>query len=514
MKNTVKQALKLRDTRHPLVYEVNTRVLLNEQSALAGRRMTLATLPERLLDEWASFGFDAIWLMGVWTTGKVGLEIARSGVNLREEYRKVLPDLTDDDIIGSPYAVQSYTVSRGLGGNAALLALRKRLGKRRMGLILDFVSNHTARDHAWVRTHPEYYIHAPADEALTHPDVYFGAKTVQGERAVAFGKDPHFPGWTDTAQLNYRHPGARKALIQTLKKVASMCDGVRCDLAMLVLEDVFSKTWGERATTFDGVPSTGEFWSEAIGTLREKTPGFLFIAEAYWNLEWRLQQLGFDFTYDKTLCDRLLHEGASSVYDHLKADLMYQEKCIRFIENHDERRAAEVMSSEAWVCAAATLVATVPGMVLIHDGQLEARKVKLPVQLGRRPAEEVHGTINRFYRRLLSNVPGEIMRNGSWSLLKSKPAWHDNSTWQNCIAYRWRQIPAGTLLIVVNYAPHNSQCYVELDLDGIEGGSIEFRDMMGDSVFVRDRHGLLSKGMYFDLPPYGLHIFSVNPLQK
>lgn len=499
-------------TGHPLIYEVNARVLVNELSTEAGKKLSLATIPDSVIDEWASRGFDAIWLMGVWTTGDIGLQIARADPNLQEEYRKILPDFSDDDVIGSPYAVKSYMVSARLGGKTALASLRKRLAKKRMGLILDFVSNHTARDHAWVAKHPEYYVYGAEGDTIGSADRFFAAKTVRGYRVLAYGRDPYFPGWTDTAQLNVRHPLARQAMIRELRKIAGQCDGVRCDMAMLILQDVFEKTWGDLSRPSDVEPATGEFWTEAIEAVRKNSPSFFFIAEAYWDLEWQLQQLGFDFTYDKALYDRLLREGAGSVYKHLKAEAKYQMHSLRFLENHDEPRAAQSLPNEAWHCAAATVVATVPGMLLIHEGQQNGKRIKLPVQLGRRPGEPDSEQLKSFYEKLLACVGTSVFRNGKWSLLHVKPAWQDNQTWRDFLAFWWHEKPGGNRLVVVNYAPQNGQCYVEMNLDEVNGSRIEFRDMLGEASYVRDKGTLLGKGMYFDLPPYGIHVFDVNPV--
>jgi len=517
MVRTQRKEQRLHQTSHPVLYEVNVRVLLHELSEATGKKITLATIPEKICDEWADRGFDLIWLMGVWTTGAVGVEIARNYPTLQPEYRKALLDYTEEDVLGSPYAVKAYTVSRELGGNKGLLTFRKRLRERGLGLILDFVCNHTARDHVWVTKHPEYYVHGGENEDVEKPEFFFRIKTSQGQNVIAFGRDPYFPGWTDTAQLNYRHPALRKAMIDTLKKVAALCDGVRCDMAMLVLQEVFQRTWGDKAIPEgpEGVqPAAGEFWSEAIAEMRKRDPRFLFIAETYWNLEWQIQQLGFDFTYDKTLYDKLLKEGASSVYNHLKAEKGFQEHSVRFIENHDEPRAAHVLSSESWHCAAAAVISTVPGMVMYHDGQFEGRKTKVPVQLRRRQSEVPSLFIKSFYTKLLQCINSPVFRQGDWQLLNSKPAWNDNHTWRNFLAWWWYERSHGARLIVINYAPHNGQCYVELHLEQIAGSAVEFRDLLGEAAYVRERSALIAKGMYFDLPAYGLHIFDVTEAHK
>jgi hypothetical protein len=505
-----KKGLRLAETAHPVIYEVNVRVLLPELSRAAKKRITLGTIPEGLLRNWANAGVDAVWLMGVWTTGDLSRTIARSHEGLREEYRKALPDGGEADIDGSPYSLTGYSVPRAYGGEAGLKKLRSRLAALGIGLFLDFVANHTGRDHPWVFEHPEYYIGGEEHDEERRPDIFFRTTTCRGELTLAYGRDPTFPGWTDTAQLNLMFKGTRERMIEELLRIAKRCDGVRCDMAMLLLRDVFLLTWGERigAGSHEGVEA--EFWKEAIDAIRAVSPRFFFIAEAYWNMEWQLQQQGFDLTYDKVLYDRLLREGASAVRDHLRAEPAYQRRSLRFIENHDEPRAARAFSSEAWHYAAAVIATTVPGGVLLHDGEFEGRQVRLPIQLTRRPEEEVAVRTREFYQRLLSVIRDPAVRRGEWKLLSTRPAWHDNHTWQNFIVHWW-EWEGALRMVVVNYAPHSGQCYVEMPVDRLGSRQVEFRDEFGESVYVRDAPGLAAKGMYFDLPPYGFHFFDVRP---
>ncbi len=513
MAGTEESKTRLFTTTHPLVYEVNARVLFRELSAREGKRVTLGTIPDDVLQGWVDERLDAVWLMGIWATGPAGVRIAREHKELREEYKRVLPDFTDADVIGSPYAIRAYEPAQDIGDFKGLATLYRRMKERRLGLILDFVCNHTSRDHRWVTGHPDYYMQGSKGDDVERPDAFFKARTDKGDRVIAFGRDPVFPGWTDTAQLNYRSGAVRRAVIEEIRTIAAYCDGLRCDMAMLVLNDVFRRTWGDLARQ-EGPALTEEFWKEAIRTIKAEKPEFRFIAEAYWNLEWELQQLGFDFTYDKILYDRLLREGASSVREHLKAEIGFQTRSLRFIENHDEPPAAASLPSDSWHYAAATVASTVPGMVLYHDGQFEGRSVKVPVQLGRRPHQPVNARTRSFYTRLLSCLDSDTFKKGEWRLLTVRPAWHDNPTWQDNLAFWWEEPSAGKRLVVVNYAPHNSQCYVDLPEQSLGGSPIKFRDLMGSAFYVRERTGLISKGMFFDLPAYGLHIFDVAPLQQ
>jgi glycosidase len=276
--------------RCPSLYQINTRVWLTELSDALGRPATLDDIPDAELDRLAAIGFDWIWLLSVWQTGDAGRRVSRTNPEWRAEFQETLHDLREEDIAGSGFAITGYDVHDLLGGDAALARLRERLRARGLRLLLDFVPNHTALDHPWVEVHPEYYIQGTNRDFADAPQNYTFIKRKQGDLLLAHGRDPYFAGWPDTLQLDYGNPATQKAMIAQLVKIASQCDGVRCDMAMLVLPDVFERTWGRRAPLF---------WPDAIRQVaRESVPGFCFIAEVYWDLEWTMQQQGFDYAYD------------------------------------------------------------------------------------------------------------------------------------------------------------------------------------------------------------------------
>ena len=226
--------------------------------------------------------------------------VAVAQPSLRHRRSELLPDGSDDDIVGSPYAISAYEPAENLGGEDGLAKLRARLAEAGLGLILDFVPNHTAPEHPWVRRHPDWYVHADAADRADVPDEWFEVRS-EGRHWIAHGRDPNFGPWLDTAQLDYRHPDVPRAMTQTLREVATRCDGVVCSMAMLVLDDVFRSTWGSRSVApvaAEDASPFGEFWWHASSAVRDVYPRFMLIGEAYWGLEWRLQQLGFDYTYD------------------------------------------------------------------------------------------------------------------------------------------------------------------------------------------------------------------------
>ena len=491
---------------YPSLIELNTRVLLRD----VGPRATLDELPDALLDRLAAQGFDWVWMLGVWQTGPAGRQLSRENADWRRGYAASLPDFTDDDIGGSPFAVCGYTVHADFGGDAALARLRERLRRRGVRLLLDFVPNHTALDHPWVRSHPEYYIHGSENDLAREPHNYRRVETGPFPAVLAHGRDPYFPGWPDTFQLNYRHPGLRRAMIDELKSVVERCDGVRCDMAMLLLPDVIAQTWGDQSRPSDGaVPVDELFWPAAIGEVRARRADFVFLAEVYWDREWSLQRQGFDYTYDKRLYDRMHNGDGSSVRAHLGGGVDFQSHCARFLENHDEPRAATAFLWEMHQ-PAALLTYLTPGMRFFHDGQREGRRLHPSNHLGRRAVEPVDAQIAAFYDRLLDCLKRPEVRTGLWRLLTCRPAWDDNFTWNRFIVSTWDDDAGRRLLVCVNYGPTQGQCYVEVPGEEWRGRSWRLRDLLSEDQFIRDGDDLAARGLYLDMPAWGGQVLEIQ----
>jgi hypothetical protein len=486
--------------RYPSLYQINTRVWLTELSRTLGRPATLDDIPDSELDRLAKTGFDWVWFLSVWQTGPAGQRVSRSNQEWRREFQETLPDLREEDIPGSGFAIAGYTVHGNLGGDAALARLRERLRKRGLRLMLDFVPNHTGLDHTWVETHPEYYIPGTEQDLARAPQNYTRVKRTQGDLLLAYGRDPYFSGWPDTLQLNYGNPATQEAMIGELVRIAGQCDGVRCDMAMLVLPDIFERTWGRQAESF---------WPKATQRVRERIPGFCFVAEVYWDMEWTLQQQGFDYTYDKRLYDRLRECHARPVRDHLRADFDYQSKMARFLENHDEPRAAATFAPGMHEAAAIiTFLST--GLRFFHQGQFEGRRKRISPHLVRAPLEPVDETLRRFYDRLLAVLRQPAVRDGEWRLLDCVPTWEGNWTWNCFLAFLWQGPDGERLLVTVNYADNQSQCFVHLPFPDLAGRGVRLKDQMGPASYDRAGNDLLSQGLYLDMPAWGYHVFEVS----
>lgn len=481
---------------YPTLYEISTWVWLSELSQKYDQQVTLASVPSAEWDAIADFGFDAVWLMGVWERSPAGIAIANKNQGLLDDFRRALPDFRTDDNVGSPYCVRDYVVDQRLGGLEGLAIARRELTKRGMNLILDFVPNHVAPDHPWVAMNPEYFIRGSNDDARNNPSAYIEA----GGTVFACGRDPFFPAWSDVLQLNAFESGLRQAVVETVSSIAQQCDGIRCDMAMLMLNPIVERTWGARA----GPTPATEYWVDVISAIKNQHPGFLFIAEAYWDLEWDLQQKGFDFCYDKKLYDRLEHSNAESIRLHLCADLAYQGKLLRFIENHDEPRAAATFSPERERTAALT-TATLPGIKLFHEGQFEGRKVRLPVFLGRRPEEPVDRELRAFYTRLLEAVNRRVFREGQWSLCE-RTGWPDNASFQNLVAWSWQK-DNERYLIGVNLSDCSVQARVQVSWARTDGGAWRLIDALSGATYARNGDEMLSPGLYVELGPWNYYLF-------
>jgi len=483
---------------------INAAAWLNDLSREAGRTVTLGTVSQAELERLAGYGFDALWLMGVWQRSPSSRKIAQEHPDLQAGYRRALLDYAPDDVIGSPYAITRYQVDAALGGDEALAALRGRLQRLGLRLVLDFVPNHLAVDHAWVTEHPERLVQGSPASLAREPGNYFRSDAGGQPTVFAHGRDPNLSGWTDTVQLDYRRPDTRQAMADTLLAVAERCDGVRCDMAMLVKQDVFLRTWGGAFS-----PPRPEFWPAAIAAVEARHPGFLTLAEAYWGLEWELQRQGFDYTYDKRLYDRLLSGDPTPVRLHLHAGLAYQRHLARFVENHDEARAVTAFGLGR-SRAVAALALTLPGLRLLHEGQLEGYRLKLPVQLGRRQPEPSEPGVERFYRRLLSALRHPVFRDGEWRLLEPQAEWSGNASHRNLLAHRW-VLGEERRLAVVNLGHDPAQCFLPLDLPALAGRSWCLQDLLGNARYLRDGDELSARGLYLDLPGYDYHLFDLQP---
>ena len=487
---------------HPVVFEINTRVFLRRFDT-KGKRALLKDVPKAYWQSLAEKGVNGVWLMGIWKTCPSVIEKCCFEEGLLKSYDKSLKDWHREDIIGSPYAIDCYEISAEIGTANDVADLKKELNKLNISLILDFIPNHFNAESRYVKSHPQLFLQGDAGMFGMDSHTFFQSPAQPG-KYFSHGRDPFFPAWTDTVQLNYYNTETREFMTEQLRKIAGLCDGVRCDMAMLVLNNIFQNTWGGILYSHENAHRESEFWSDAITTVKSDFPDFVFIAETYWDLEWDLQQLGFNYTYDKRLYDRLKSAPVKSINSHLKAEIRYQNKLVRFVENHDEERAMTAFGKERSL-AAAMITSTIPGIRLFHDGQWEAKKIKLPLQLGREPVENKQPLIEGFYSGLLQIIKSEIFHSGTWQLLETIPAAEGSFQFENMMAWSWT-LGREHVLVIVNYSVNTSQCRIKFDPEELSDKFL-LKDIWKGDEYSRSVDEVKNVGLYVELLPWQSHIF-------
>jgi hypothetical protein len=490
---------------NPHIYQINLMTWLNELSNREQKNMSLTTIPDK---EWRLLkdkGMDLVWLMGMWKRSPDSRERARGEPSLVDECRNILPDFVLEDIAGSPYAIADYYPDSTFGSFDDLRSLKKMLEDLGLFLVLDFVPNHTACDHPWIEQHSDFYVQKKTAGEPDCGEGFFRAAHDPETPCIAHGKDPYFPPWTDTAQLNYSNGKCIQAMIETMSNISKYCHGIRCDMAMLLMKDVFNGTWGPY---LQKRVCAQEFWPMAINTVKSQNRRFLFLAEAYWGTEQELQGQGFDYTYDKPLYDLLAEGNIEGLRSHLSIPIERQQKMIRFLENHDEPRALLTFGTERVRCAM-IIHATLPGMRLWQQGQFQGNRIRTPVQLRRGPQEPLQKDVEAFFDLLLREVDHPVFHEGGWEIC-STWGWADNQSHENLLAWCWG-LQKERRLIVVNFSFSPAQGYVKLPLNWLpEREQILFKDPLKGESFFHPSAQVEQSGLPVGLESGDFHFFRID----
>jgi len=490
--------------KNPHLYEINLMPWLTHVCGKEQRPITLKNIPPSVWSELKDKGMDLVWLMGIWHRSRDACKRARNTSDLLEYCRLRFKDFKTEDIAGSPYAIERYLPDPVFGNRQDLLSLKDLLADMGLRLVLDFVPNHTARDHDWIKEHPEYYVQADLTKKGRCPKGFFPSEHPSAMPCIAHGKDPSFPAWTDTAQVNYGNAEAVSAMRDTLFIISRFCHGLRCDMAMLVLKKIFFKTW--RRCTKDA--ADGEFWRLAMDGLRSTSSRCIMIAEVYWGMEQKLLELGFDYAYDKVFYDLLVAEDIQGLSAHLSAPVGRQERMVRFLENHDESRAMDVFGPEK-IFSAMVIHATVPGMRFWHHGQFEGNRIRVPVQLGRVEEEPVNRELQTFSERLLHEVNHPVFHDGIWKMCEIE-GWPDNPSYRNLLAWCWRK-ETERRLIVVNYSSGPAQGLVRMPVNWLpEKDRFICHDPLKGETYERSTAQVEASGLYVELGKWDYHFFRIS----
>ena len=493
---------------NPHLIEINTRLWLKQlRVKYSLPEMKLSSVPDEEWQEMRHLGFDVVWLVGVWEPSQESERIAREDKALLEDLKNLAPGFGPEAVGASPYSVHWYRLNEELGFEWELKALKEKLNSMGMKLMVDLVSNHTAKDNPYIKECPDCFINGSEEDFKAHPDWFFEIQDDGKKRYIAYGRDPNFPAWTDSAQLNYFNPATRDRMLSVLMRIADMADGVRCDMVMLTLNEIHDTTWGWLLTPGGYKRPQEEFWESAIRAVKEKHPEFVFLAEVYWGLEWRVQQIGFDYTYDKGPYDRLRFQGPQEVRGHLRAEKLYQKRSARFIDNHDEQPSLIAFGRQK-AMAAGVIISTIKGLRFYNDNQVDGIKVRVPLQLKELYERVSDQEVKKFYAKLLKITDHPAFHGGEWALLEVRQCDPENHTNANILAWSWAQ--RRTLkVVVVNYSAEESCGVVNVSIKN-EGETTAIFEELSDRFFSF-KSGELAGGLKLQqMPPYSAYIFDVE----
>ena len=478
--------------RNPVLYEISTRPWLYELSKKYSKKISkIKEIPLEEFDEIKTYGIDYIWMMGVWKLGKIGLELDQ-----KVDYSSVLPDFKKEDIIGSPFAITEYECNPEIGTDEDLLWLKMKLNEKNLKLILDFVPNHSAIDSIFTKSNPEYYIRENSENLLNNK--YY---TNDG---FYYGKDPYFDPWPDVIQFNYFNEKTAEFMKNNLIKILKLCDGVRCDMAHLILNEIFYKTWKDKLEklNYKNFPQN-EFWAN-LKEIKQNFPDKIFLAEVYEEyLIEKLYNLGFDYCYNKELLDKLtLGPNEVNNYIHYKNEKFFNH-VAHFIENHDENRAIFTYKNIDKSNCAGCIAATLGGMIFINHNQFKGFKNKLDVHLIRASDENENEICVKFYKKLMEIIKDDAFRSQNYYYVYNV---NGNDSWK-LISYLRKDI--NSYLSVVNYTDENACANVPIyDVKG--NGDVKILEMFSGIEYIRNADSMRDQGLTVVLKPFQPQIFKYN----
>ncbi|BCR06420.1 hypothetical protein DESUT3_34890 [Desulfuromonas versatilis] len=386
-------------------------VWLDQLSKKYRRPLTrLDQIPVEELDQLARWGFNSLWLIGIWERSTASQKIKRI--------------MGNPEAMSSAYSLYDYIVAADLGGEDALAVLEQRCLERGIRLASDVVPNHTGIFSRWLVEHPDWYIQLDQPPYInyrfTGPDLsYDSAVSLQiedgywnhSDAAVVFkyhdrrdgrtryiyhGNDGTHMPWNDTAQLNYLLPEVREAMIRTIIRVARRFRVIRFDAAMTLAKKHYQRLWFPQPGGGAGVPSRAEhwlsreefervfpveFWREVVDRVAAEVPDTLLIAEAFWLMEgYFVRTLGMHRVYNSAFMNMLKLEENAKYRSVIKNILEFQpailQRFVNFMNNPDEATAVEQFGKLDKYFGVAVLLVTMPGLPMFGHGQVEGLKEK------------------------------------------------------------------------------------------------------------------------------------------
>ena len=415
----------------------NAFVWLHQLSALHQRPIErLDQVPDAELDRIAGWGVTGLWLIGVWQRSRAS--------------KRIKELMGDRDAAASAYSIDDYRVADDLGGEPAFDELKRRAWQRGIRLSTDMVPNHVGIDSRWVVQHPHWFIsldYSPFPSyTFSGPDLSDDVRVgifledhyySRSDAAVVFqrvdrltgsvrylyhGNDGTSMPWNDTAQLDYRLPEVREAVIQTILHVARRSPVIRFDAAMTLTKRHYHRLWFPEPGAGGDIPSRAglgmsraeldavmpvEFWREVVDRVAAEAPDTLLLAEAFWLLEgYFVRSLGMHRVYNSAFMNMLRDERNAEYRQLIKNTLEFDPQILKryvsFMSNPDERTAIDQFGRDDKYFGVLTMLATLPGLPMLGHGQVEGLTEKYGMEFRRPMLNETpdRGLVERHERQI------------------------------------------------------------------------------------------------------------------
>jgi glycosidase len=526
----------------------------------------LDQVPDEELDEMASRGINGLWLIGLCQRSRASQKIKHITGN--------------PDALASAYSLYSYDIAWEIGGAEALENLKSRAGARGIRMASDMVPNHMAIDSQWIMEHPDWFLSLPEqpfpNASFDGPDLsdnpavgifledgYYSKTEASvvfrrldretGEnRFVYHGNDGTAIPWNDTAQLDYLKPEVREAVIQTILSVARQFPIIRFDAAMTLAKRHIHRLWFPAPGSGGDIPSRAgrgltaeefdalmphEFWREVVARVGEEVPDTLLLAEAFWMMEgFFVRTLGMHRVYNSAFMNMLRDEKNDEYRLTLKNTLEFDPdilgRFVNFMNNPDEKTAAEQFGKGDKYFGVCTLLATLPGLPMIGHGQIEGYMEKYGMEYPRAYWNEVpdagfmaHHKVAIFpllHKRYLfagsQNFTLYDFWNGQGNVDEDVFAYSNRAGNERAlVVFNNRNSPAsGWIKTSATFAQKNSdgsrtmvqrELANALNLTGTRNSWTIFRENTSNLEYLRSSSELAENGLFIELGSYGHQVF-------
>lgn len=552
---------------HLVLIAKNTYVWLDQLTKKYNRPINrLDLIPSEELAELAAHGFTGLWLIGLWERSRASARIKQLCGN--------------PDAIASAYSLFNYDIAYDLGGEEAYRGLRDRAWQYGIRLASDMVPNHMGIDSPWVVEHPDWFVQL---DYSPFPSYTFGGPDLSNDSAVGIYLEDHYFNrtdagvvfrleerrngrnrfiyhgndgttmpWNDTAQLNYLNAEVREAVIQTIMTVARRFPIIRFDAAMTLAKRHYHRLWYPEPGTGGAIPSRAEqgltkeefnrvfpveFWREVVDRMATEAPDTLLLAEAFWMMEgYFVRTLGMHRVYNSAFMNMLRNEENAKYRTLIKNTIEFEpeilKRYVNFMNNPDERTAADQFGKGDKYFGICVLMSTLPGLPMFGHGQVEGFAEKYGMEFRKALWEEpIDGyLVERHSREIFPLLHRRALFAGVENFLLYDFITSSGSVDENVIAYTNQHDGARALVIYNNRYGGTEGCILTSSPALIRTGSPDkvlsqrsladslgihpdkdlytiARDQPSGLEFIFSSHELATQGMYVSLNGYQYHVF-------